>query len=489
MAKSNLIIFKKTCIMVVLTLILVFLVEGCSLKEKRIQTGSYQKIEKQKVENKFSKRFPLQTKKLVVLCTDSPYDYAIVKGTPVGLAYELLHLFAQDNGLDLQVKTVANRNQLLDNLKMGNGDIAVTSLYSASQSDQIRYTLPLLTTNIRLIERTNSEHIQMSSYTADSSRTDLQVLNGKKIIVLKKTSLKDSLKVYKRKHHLNFIIEEAADSLTQEDLIEMVASGKIDYTAAEGNVAEAMGAYQKKINTHTQLMDSFPVTWAVNVQAVGVLEAVNKWIVKRKGSLAYNMIVNKYTQLSKREKKAIQTQFVQAKTRTISHYDELLKSYANGWDWRLLAALVYQESKFDPKARSQAGAIGLMQVLPATAKWLGNKPAGLQSPQDNIHAGMQYLQWLKAKWEQIIADEDEVIKFTLASYNVGFGHVQDARLLAKKYHLNPLKWEGNVEKMLLAKSKAKFYQDPAVKYGYCRGKEPVNYVQNILYYYQHYQNI
>ncbi len=130
-----------------------------------------------------------------------------------------------------------------------------------------------------------------------------------------------------------------------------------------------------------------------------------------------------------------------------------------------------------------------MQVLPSTAKWLGNKPNLLKSPQSNIEAGMQYLHWLKDKWQEIILDEEELIKFTLASYNVGFGHVKDAYHLAKKYNLNPQKWEGNVEQMLLAKSEAKFYQDSAVEYGYCRGKEPVQYVQNILFYYQHYQNI
>jgi membrane-bound lytic murein transglycosylase F len=98
-----------------------------------------------------------------------------------------------------------------------------------------------------------------------------------------------------------------------------------------------------------------------------------------------------------------------------------------------------------------------MQVLPSTAKWLGNTQ-NLISPETKIRMGMQYLGWLKAKWERILVDEQEVIKFTLASYNAGFGHVRDAYRLAKKYNLNPQKWDGNVERMLLAKSEAKVYK-------------------------------
>jgi membrane-bound lytic murein transglycosylase F len=237
--------------------------------------------------------------------------------------------------------------------------------------------------------------------------------------------------------------------------------------------------------------EAIPVCWALFKQSAGLQQALDEWILQRKHTLEFAMIVNKYTKLSAREQNKVRRQYQRAKAGIISPYDILLKNYARSanWDWRLLAALVFQESKFDPKARSRAGAVGLMQVLPATATWLGQKQIRLETPQANVKSGMLYLQWLKEKWQQHIYDKDEVIKFTLASYNAGFGHVWDARQLAKKYQLNPQRWEGNVERMLLQKSQPEYYQDPAVQYGYCRGKEPVDYVRNILAYYQHYQHV
>ena len=133
--------------------------------------------------------------------------------------------------------------------------------------------------------------------------------------------------------------------------------------------------------------------------------------------------------------------------------------------------------------------MGLTQILPSTAKDLGVKnPNHLYQPQVSIKAGATYLQQLIDYWEPILKDSTEAVNFALASYNTGKGHVIDARKLEAKYGNNENVWFGNVELMLLKKSNPKYFNDPVVKYGYCVGKEPVQYVSNINEYYEAFKN-
>ncbi len=149
-------------------------------------------------------------------------------------------------------------------------------------------------------------------------------------------------------------------------------------------------------------------------------------------------------------------------------------------------SLIYQESRFEVESESWVGASGLMQVMPATAKDLGY--TRLDIPEENLKAGTAYLKQLQAMWEHI-PDSTERIKFILASYNAGPGHVQDAQRLAKKLGKDPLVWDGNTADCILLKSKPDYFNDPVVKYGYCRGKEPYHYVKDILKRYVEYEQL
>jgi len=164
----------------------------------------------------------------------------------------------------------------------------------------------------------------------------------------------------------------------------------------------------------------------------------------------------------------------------------LIKEYADsiGWDWKLLASLIYEESNFNPKVKSWAGAVGLMQLLPETGKAHGAE--NLLDPEENIRAGADYISWLDQYWLQYIKDKDERIKFILASYNIGFGHIEDARRLAEKHGADPNIWEDNVEVYLLKKSKPQYYNDDVVRNGYCNGKETYAYVKNVIQRYERY---
>lgn len=171
----------------------------------------------------------------------------------------------------------------------------------------------------------------------------------------------------------------------------------------------------------------------------------------------------------------------------ISKYDPIIKKHAEklGWDWRIVSSLIYQESGFDPNAESWVGAQGLMQMMPRTAKELGY--SSVSNPETSIEAGLKYLDKLENNYWQKIPDKRERQKFVMASYNVGAGHVADARRLTQKYGGDPNKWHGEVDEYLLKLASKKYYTEDIVKYGYCRGSEPYEYVKEIFERYEHYK--
>ncbi|MDZ7776546.1 MAG: transglycosylase SLT domain-containing protein [Bacteroidales bacterium] len=169
--------------------------------------------------------------------------------------------------------------------------------------------------------------------------------------------------------------------------------------------------------------------------------------------------------------------------------NHILKEEAEklGWDWRLIASMIYQESNFIPEAQSWVGAYGLMQMMPATMQKMGIDSSA--SPHQQIKAGVRYIKWLDNQFKPRIEDEEERKKFVLAAYNVGLAHVFDAIRLAEKYDKDPAVWNENVDWFLLNKSNPEFYQDSVVYYGYARGEEPYKYVNEIYSRYDHYRKI
>ena len=162
----------------------------------------------------------------------------------------------------------------------------------------------------------------------------------------------------------------------------------------------------------------------------------------------------------------------------ISHYDHLFRRYAPlaRWDWRLLAAQCYQESTFDPKARSWAGACGLMQIMPSTADHLGLSRDNLHDPEQNIAAAAKYIRELNTHFQDVPSAERTL--FVLASYNGGYFHIRDAMALATKHGQNAHSW-AHVREYVLKLGSAPYYNDPVVKHGYMRGYETVDYVDRI----------
>ncbi len=173
----------------------------------------------------------------------------------------------------------------------------------------------------------------------------------------------------------------------------------------------------------------------------------------------------------------------------ISRYDALFRQYAPlaHIDWRLMAAQCYQESTFDPRAHSWAGACGLMQIMPRTAAHLDLAMADIYDPEHNIAASAKYLLELGVHFSDI-ENPVERSYFILASYNGGFFHIRDAMTLARKYGKSPYRWT-DVAEYVKKLSQFEFYRDPSVKFGYMRGNETVEYVSRIRDRYLQYRGV
>ena len=179
--------------------------------------------------------------------------------------------------------------------------------------------------------------------------------------------------------------------------------------------------------------------------------------------------------------------FLSLREGKISHYDDLFKKYAPkiDWDWRLLASLAYTESNFDSTAVSWAGARGLMQLMPVTARAMGLPEGKEQNPEESIKAAVKYIGATAKSFSKI--PQEERINFVLASYNSGIGHVLDAMALAEKYGKNKYVWRDNVENFILLKSNEEYFTDPVCKNGYFRGIETYNFVRDITSRFEQYK--
>ena len=173
----------------------------------------------------------------------------------------------------------------------------------------------------------------------------------------------------------------------------------------------------------------------------------------------------------------------------VSRYDAFFKQEAKhiGWDWKLLAAQGYIESNFNPDAVSWAGARGIMQLMPATARRYGLDENNISDPESSIKASVRLISDLDKSLSKYVPDNEERKKFILAAYNSGIAHIYDAIALARKYGKDPQIWNDNVSEALLMKAYPEYYNDEVCKYGYFRGRQTVKYVTEVLRIYHLYK--
>ena len=431
----------------------------------------------------------MKSGKLKVVVDYNSTNYFVYRGRPMGFKYDLLKQLTKDMGVELEISVSNNIQDTFDGLWRKQYDLVAKNLtVTKTRNKYIDFTTPLEQTRQVLIQRKPDKWKEMSRVVIERSLIRNQLnLADKDIFVQKNTAY------YKRLINLSEeigaeinIVEDSIYGV--EQLVGMVSKGDIDFTVCDENVAVVNQTYYPNLDVKTPI--SFPqnIAWAVRVDSDEWKAYLNNWILNFKKTARYRNIYNKYFR-NTRSQQMVKSDFHSISGTRMSPYDDMVKAQCNkiGYDWRLVTAIMYHESNFDPEAESWAGAYGLMQIMPESADLF--RINDFEEPEQNIRVGLRLLKWLDGNLKEQIPDSTERIKFVLAAYNVGLGHVLDAQRLAKKFDKSAAIWDDNVDFFLLNKSAAKYYKDPVVKWGYCRGSEPYNYVNKVLNTYKHYLNI
>lgn len=426
--------------------------------------------------------------KLVALTDDNPFNYFKVNGESNGYQYEMLKMFAKQLDVQLEIIVEPDYHKALQYLQQRRVDIVAMELPPVTDRRfAIEQTEPLFMARQVLVQRKPENWRKMRDMkTVDAQMVrDLKQLDGRTITL--SALARNQYYLSDIQHSSGMNVKISTDSQKNVGkLIQSVAIGEADYTIAFENTANAYSLIYNDIDVKTVTSPEIGVSWVVRKGSVNLREAINLWIETNRNSREFKYQYTKHFENPRYVHLALG---VPLKHKTISDYDEVIRQTSSniGWDWRLLSALIYKESKFRTDVKSRVGAFGLMQLMPATAHRFGAHEGS--TPKEQIEAGVRLIKYLDNQLKRKVPDPEERRKFVLAAYNIGLAHVLDAYNLAEKYDKNPMVWTDNVEYCLLSKSQPEFYNDPVVKYGRISGKETQRFVSEVLEKYDHYKSI
>ena len=398
-------------------------------------------------------------KRLRMLTVNAPTTYYLWRGELLGYEYELVRLFADTHDLELEVIVARDTNALIDGLLAGRGDLIAAGLTPtpARVARGLSFSRPYLTTRETFV-------------TAASPITDLADLAGRLVVVNPATSHAATLRALTVPRP--FAIDHVEESTAA--ILAGVADGTYDATLVDGQHAELAATFDEELTLGFALEPAQGLAWAVREDSGDLLRELDVFIDENYRGHAFNVLRNKYFVNKRRMSRQREHRVTGDK---LSPYDDIVRPLAQsaGFDWRLVVAQMYQESGFDPKRVSFAGARGLMQVLPSTAEEVGIDPKRLAEPELGITAGVKYLAWTRERFPNLPVGEQ--LWFALAAYNAGPGHVRDGRRLAARLGLDGSLWFDNVEKAMLKLAEPEYARSAA--HGYVRGTEVVQYVGDI----------
>ncbi len=427
--------------------------------------------------------------RLVAVSDFNATSYFIYKGEPMGFNFELLGAFAAHLGVELEIITENDPVKALNMLNIGEADILAMGLpVTGPWSDQVRLTSTIHETREVLVQRKPERWRTMSPERISSMMIRDHHDLGEKVIYIQRGSWY-TRRIQQLQKEIGDTIYAVELPYEVEGLVSLVARGEIDYTLCDENYASVARSIYPDIDVDTHVSFTQKRAWAMRrLESDDLAEGFNSWFESYRRTGTYALLYAKYYR-NPRSGVILTSRYYGNSTGRISPWDELIRQYSDSisWDWRLLASLIYQESRFDPYVTSRAGAYGLMQIMPATGARYGIDVNS--SPEHNIRAGVMYIRSLERLFSERIPDPDERLKFILASYNAGPGHVLDAMRLADSEGGDSTTWHGSVEEYIQKKSIPDYYNHPEVQHGFFRGRETTRFVTDIMKRYDHYRNI
>ncbi len=406
-----------------------------------------------------------ERKVLRVLLRNNAASYFLYRGELMGFEYELAREFAEYHGMRLEVVVPPSHGEMTSWLLEGRADIAMGFIESDERQRRlgIEYSDPYHYAN---------QHIVVQQ---EDSAKSLADLDDRTLFVRHHSGYWNRLSEMQREG-ARFNLRETDDNVETEQLIKMVSRGEYEATMAGEHLLDIELAKGVPVRSAYVLDEPAAHSIALRKQNPKLKQALDEFVKRVYKSEFYNVIYTKYFKSQRSMQRLARGRVVDPLQGQISPYDELVRKYADryGFDWRLVTAQMYQESKFNPKAKSHVGARGLMQLMPRTAKAMGVK--NTSDPALNIKGGIKYMDWLRDRFDSNLPISER-LWFTLASYNAGAGHVHDARRLARLKGFDPNRWFDHTEKAMLLLAKKEYARK--ARFGYVNGREPVNYVRDI----------
>lgn len=417
---------------------------------------------------------------LRVLVIEHPLVFQRLKGSETGLEYELLERFARRARLAVRPVVVHHVDSLLPMLQRGEGDVIAARLgernhfrKAIARTRPFRFIAPVIASlradRVLGIEAGPSPDTVWANEGTpfidrnDDDRISLRTYAGRSLTVLLDTSS------------------------TADAALVNLALGRVRAAV----ISDAMAAYAAtrfpQLRFSEPIADAQPLFFGVRRNSVRLREAIDAWLTDPEEKEAHAMLMSAYGAripergpLGRKRKLTVQGD-------SLSPYDSLFQEHQLRHDWELLAAIAFKESRFDSSAVSDRGAQGLMQMMPRTAEGMGTDSMHLV--QGQVQAAAKYLATLDTIWLRRIPKTDERLRFVLAAYNAGPGHVLDAQRLASELGLDPNVWEGNVERTITLLALPQFFTRPDVQSGPCQGSQTFNYVREVTGLYEQFRDL
>jgi membrane-bound lytic murein transglycosylase F len=394
-----------------------------------------------------------------------PNSYYAQADGYAGFEYELAKKYAKHLNVDLKIVPSYSLDELFIKLNTGEVDILAAGLSVTNKRlSRFRFAPSYEQVSQKLVYKQGKVRPR-----------ELNDLDGK-LMVTASSSHVENLEVLKQKNNeLNWFETSEFDS---EELLLKILSEEIDYTIIDSNALAVNRRYYPEISVGFTIKQAEPLAWMIDKNGD---DAILASLIEFFGQVHHNgtllALDDKYYGHIEQFDYVETRTFIRAVAAKLPDYQALFEKYAQEIDWRLLAAISYQESHWRPEARSHTGVRGMMMLTLATAKQMGIKSR--LDPEQSIQGGSKYFKRMINKMPDRIPSPDR-IWFALASYNVGFGHLNDARIITQQQGGDPDRWVEVKTRLPLLQQK-KYYKK--TKYGYARGKEPVHYVENIRRYY------
>ncbi|GEK54824.1 membrane-bound lytic murein transglycosylase MltF [Pseudoalteromonas espejiana] len=432
----------------IIIITLVMLLCACNMQEQQTQLAQI------KEQNKI---------RVGTLASASNY-YQAVQGEQ-GFEYELSQAFADYLGVELEIVPFFNLSDMFERLESGDLDLIASGLtYNKVRAQQYRYGPTYRTISQKLVYKQGRVRPR-----------EFDDLDGNFTVIAKSSHSLTLQDIKNSNPELNW---QETEELDEEELLQAVIDGEIDYTLADSHTLSLFRRYHPNLSIGFSVTRNDPIAWILNKSKDDSLYALLvPFFGDVKQSNQLYVLEEKYFGHVRQFNYVNTLAYIEAIKETLPTYRPWFEQYAGTLDWRLLAALSYQESMWNPRAKSPTGVRGIMMLTRSTAKQVG--VTNRLEPEQNIRGGAKYLAKLVKRIPDRIPQPDRTW-LALAAYNVGWGHVNDARIITEQQGASPDKW-ADVKKRLPLLIKKRYYRK--TRYGYARGDVAVKYVDNIRRYY------